>query len=259
MNLLGAGVKHKKFGSGVITDVTKNIITVRFNEGEKRFQYPDAFQQYLTLKNNKIQSKIDDLNHEHLRIREEQSHYRNRIYTMKIENKSQAAFDVPPIEIQNIMEAGFVETGCYISGKRKGKPRIPTILQPNSAVLLTGCSRDMGGHERKILGAAMVGAEFWGKECGNGQVEFHEKYRLLLPLEIALPFQNFFSDTCPTRWGSVPFKYFERRTMQRILYQVCKAFSGTDKEQTAAEFLCYFQSMNRLPEMCAETTESVSP
>ena len=258
MNLLGADVTHIKFGSGVITDLTKNIITVRFNQGEKRFQYPDAFQQYLILKNNSIQTKIDDLNNERLRILEEKSHYRNRIYTMKIEKKSQAAFDIPPEEIHKVMISGFVETGSYMSGARKGKPRIPTALQPNSAVLLTGCIPNTDRHERKILGAAMVGTDFWGKECRNGQVVLHETYGLLLPFANALPFQNYFSDTCPAPWGSVPFKYFECRTMQRILCQVCKVFSGTDKALTAAEFFRYFQWINRLPEMCAETTGSVT-
>ena len=50
MQLLGQPVRHNAFGTGVITGLSGNIITIDFAQGEKRFQYPDAFSRFLTLK-----------------------------------------------------------------------------------------------------------------------------------------------------------------------------------------------------------------
>ena len=49
MQLLGQPVRHNAFGTGVITGLSGNIITIDFAQGEKRFQYPDAFSRFLTL------------------------------------------------------------------------------------------------------------------------------------------------------------------------------------------------------------------
>lgn len=45
MQLLGQPVRHNAFGTGVITGLSGNIITIDFAQGEKRFQYPDAFSR----------------------------------------------------------------------------------------------------------------------------------------------------------------------------------------------------------------------
>lgn len=42
---IGTEVYHQKFGLGIITDVTANgLLNVKFSVGEKRFQYPGAFE-----------------------------------------------------------------------------------------------------------------------------------------------------------------------------------------------------------------------
>ena len=46
MQLLGQPVRHNAFGTGVITGLSGNIITIDFAQGEKRFQYPDAFSRF---------------------------------------------------------------------------------------------------------------------------------------------------------------------------------------------------------------------
>lgn len=64
MNILGQAVKHKKFGKGVVTALSENKITVCFAGKEKLFLFPDAFPQYLVLKNESMQRKIEKLNEE---------------------------------------------------------------------------------------------------------------------------------------------------------------------------------------------------
>ena len=41
----GTSVTHRAFGNGVVKEISSGIITVTFAKGEKRFQFPGAFQQ----------------------------------------------------------------------------------------------------------------------------------------------------------------------------------------------------------------------
>lgn len=58
MQLIGQAISHKAFGKGIVTGCDKNIITVCFPAGDKRFLYPDAFTKHLTLKGSAVQGKI---------------------------------------------------------------------------------------------------------------------------------------------------------------------------------------------------------
>lgn len=82
MNIENLKVKHKAFGEGVVCAMNGNYITVKFEQTQKVFVYPDIFEKFLTLadgtvtedimadlqraKNHK-QSIIDKKNEENLR------------------------------------------------------------------------------------------------------------------------------------------------------------------------------------------------
>ena len=51
-------VKHKAFGDGVISARQGNYITVKFNESEKIFVYPDIFEKFLTLADGTVSEEI---------------------------------------------------------------------------------------------------------------------------------------------------------------------------------------------------------
>jgi len=55
MNLVGQKVSHKAFGEGTVTNHSGNYLTVDFKVGEKKFPYPDAFENFL----NAIDLSID--------------------------------------------------------------------------------------------------------------------------------------------------------------------------------------------------------
>ncbi|MZQ97672.1 MAG: hypothetical protein GT601_08340 [Acidaminobacter sp.] len=56
MNLIGQKVSHKAFGVGTVTDQSGNHLTVDFKVGEKKFPYPNAFENFL----NAIDPSLDD-------------------------------------------------------------------------------------------------------------------------------------------------------------------------------------------------------
>ena len=56
MELIGAKVTHKKFGSGIITKIDNGILIVGFSEREVNFQYPSAFETFLVAEDDNVQN-----------------------------------------------------------------------------------------------------------------------------------------------------------------------------------------------------------
>lgn len=252
MNLLGQTVNHKTFGNGMIMEFSENRLTVCFAESQKVFLFPDAFLRHLTLKNRSIQKKVEQLNEERLQKidakkqkLERESAYRRRIQTMKIPTKSQVVYDISEEKVGNLES---VDAGCILSGDRKGKPRVPSNIQPNSAILLTDC-KNGEEEERSIIGVAMADEHFWGKDCRDGEIRLHRKYQLLLSDENRMLFWSYFTpEALPVQWGKVPFRYFQNQTMQRMLADICSRAAGTEQEAEAMELYRYFCFVNRLSE-----------
>ena len=42
--VIGAAVSHGKFGAGKVIELSEGYVTIRFERGEKRFLFPDAFE-----------------------------------------------------------------------------------------------------------------------------------------------------------------------------------------------------------------------
>ena len=56
-------VLHRSFGKGKIVSVNGKYITVKFDDVQKIFVYPDIFEKFLTLADGSISSEIEaDLN-----------------------------------------------------------------------------------------------------------------------------------------------------------------------------------------------------
>ena len=51
-------VKHKAFGSGTVVGYNGKYMTVKFQNTEKVFVYPDAFEKYLTLADGTVSDEI---------------------------------------------------------------------------------------------------------------------------------------------------------------------------------------------------------
>ena len=51
-------VKHKSFGNGVVVSKVGKYLTIRFSSSEKKFVYPDAFENFLTLADGSISDEI---------------------------------------------------------------------------------------------------------------------------------------------------------------------------------------------------------
>lgn len=254
MQLLGQAVKHISFGKGVIQDISGKYITVCFAQGEKKFLYPDAFSRFLTMKDEKKQKVLDEKNNRRMALEQNEKQkeqdlqkFRQKVRTMKVIPNSQAVFHVDLANAKDLVEIGMVSTGCYLSGQYKGTPRPPRKLNPNSVCLITGVQKGDEERDRCIVGAFAVKEDFVGECCRDGIVKGHNKYKVFLDTENALPFWEYFEhDGTFPNWGNVPFKYFSNTVMQKILYDMKKLSAGTKEETVVNEFYDYYCGMNHL-------------
>ena len=60
MNLTGQKIKHRIWGSGVVTSQTETTIEIEFSIGVKRLQYPEAFEKFVVVEDTDIQTAILD-------------------------------------------------------------------------------------------------------------------------------------------------------------------------------------------------------
>lgn len=61
MDLKQARVTHKAFGDGVVTQQTDSTLSVRFEalDAEKKFAFPEAFEQFLTCGDSDQQAAVN--------------------------------------------------------------------------------------------------------------------------------------------------------------------------------------------------------
>ena len=174
-----------------------------------------------------------------------ETRHRRRMYTAKRSLNSQVAYNIPEDKAEGLE---YVETGCVLSGPMKGKPRVPSNVQPNSAVVLTDCGNG-GEDDRCIIGIGMAGEHFWGKECEDGRILMHDRYQLILSDENRISFWKYFKrEAFPARWGKIPFKYFQNQTMQKIIRDICIQAEGTEQEEEIRNLYRYFCKVNRMEE-----------
>lgn len=262
MNIIGLEVKHKVFGSGIVSDISANRITIGFSAGGKSFIFPDAFRGYLLFEDKNIQKRITDmiLSQEEAikcQLQEEQAKLERmrKIQNFTVITNSQAVFDISSGQIAEVCATYTVSTGHYLSGCNKGQPRIADRLKPNSACLLTRRLNGKSESERQIIGAFMVKEDFFGEEIHDGVIEAHPAHRMLINAEPTLLFWRYFDDKTPPRWGNTAFKYCSTVTMSQILSDMTKTFENTEQYESALAFYDYFCKMNRVRSLLVDTSK----
>lgn len=253
MNIIGQPVKHRTFGPGIVTALTDEIVTVCFQNGEKKFIYPDAFKSFLILKDREIQQYVG----KHIEDKETAIQRKNqmeqaerdrkrKLLNFKMIASSHAIFNILPEQAEQVCKTYTVSTGTYLSGYSKGLPRIAGRMKPNSACLLTELSNGQAEQERRIIGAFMVKEDFFGENVHDGIIEGHSQYRLLVPAGIQILFWKYINQNTSPRWGNMAFRYCSGGTMNQILSRLVEIFETTAQKESVIVFYRYFCKMNRL-------------
>ncbi len=237
MQLIGQAIRHKTFGKGIVTGLDEHVLTVCFSGGDKKFIYPDAFGQYLTLRNSAMQEKIRSLLAE--QTAQEKAHWqavqdaqerKYRLQHFPISQNSQTAFHLDTAQAEQTLHRWSVSTGTYLSGSSKGEPRVPDRMKPNSLCLLTCRAADAPEEERRIVGLFMAPEDFFGIYCRDGMIPAHPIWRAALAEPEQPLFWPYFSEgSAVRRWGKTAMKYFTTAVAERILFDLCRSGAAPRK------------------------------
>ena len=89
--MVGSLVKHRTHGKGTVTALTDKIITVEFANCVSKFEYPKAFENYLTCDDKEIQTQILKLVEEINRQKEAEARQAEELRRKKQAQKKQTA------------------------------------------------------------------------------------------------------------------------------------------------------------------------
>lgn len=265
MNLLNEAITHKVFGEGDVVDQNESFITIDFDEDVKQFVYPDAFGQYLTLKDQetaktlkkvlskreKKEEELEKKREEERKLQELEQQRMEKLKNHQIHESSQIVFWLDEEEQENVFTDWQVSTGEIQSGKNKGQPNRPARLRPNSAGLLTARESNKPEAERRILGLYLVDETFTGELCDNGMVPAHAEYRIKLSeqeTEKMLFWNYYINKNYPNRmtWNSGKYRYFDNIWTAQILKDIIALKTDEAEIQAAEKFLEHFCQMNVL-------------
>lgn len=263
MNLINKKVTHKVFGEGNIIEQDDSIITIDFDKDLKKFVYPDAFQSFITLNDEKIAEVFEEVFSKRMkeeearqeRLEEErrqraiEQERRDLLKNHKIHESSQIVFWLDEEEQENVFTEWQVFTGKVQSGKSKGQPNRAVRLRPNSAGLLTVRESDQEETERRIIGLYMVAETFSGQLSEDGIVPAHSEFRIELSEKEAdqMLFWNYYlNKNYPDRtaWNSGKYRYFDNVWTAQILKDIIALKTNEEEIKHVQSFLQYFCKMN---------------
>ncbi|WP_301109709.1 malate synthase [Sporosarcina sp.] len=265
MNLVNEEITHNVFGEGNIVEHEESFITVDFNKNLKKFVYPDAFENFITLNDRDIAKSLEQVFSkrkaeekvlEKKRIEEKENQMREQqrreiLKNHKIHESSQIVFWLDETEQEDVFTDWKISTGSIQSGKNKGQPNKVARLSANSAGILTARASDQQETERLILGLYMVEETFTGNLDADGMVPSHTKYRIQLSEQEAekMPFWNYYvNKNYPDRasWNSGKFRYFDNIWTAQILKDLIALKKDEEQIKEAEQFLEYFCKMNAI-------------
>lgn len=265
MNLINEEITHKVFGEGNIVDHEDSIITIDFNEEIKKFVYPDAFEEFITLNDQGtaksfkkfflkreaeekiLEKKLEEEKEQQMLEQQRKEKLKNH----KIHESSQVVFWLDEEEQQNIFTEWQVSTGLVQSGKNEGQPNRATRLRPNSASILTARESNQPETERRILGLYLVNEMYSGNLDDEGIVSSHSEFRIELTTEEAekMLFWNYYiNKSYPhrTTWNSGKYRYFDNEWTAQILKDIIALRTNEEQIQEAEKFLEHFCQINAL-------------
>ncbi len=256
MNLINETVRHKTLGEGIITDIQDRIVNIQFNNGQRKFIFPDSFKDHLSLTDHSSQKYLDNViaqyskNEELKQSKEKQELEKRRLHArLPICENSQAAFGLIFNDKQKVLDDWFVTTGSYLSGGSKGQPRIPSEIYPNTACILTQLDKNDPEENRYIWGLFMVRDSFVGSECSDGIIHAHEKFRIVQSKEDRnqFLFWKYFEPSLQEKrsgWGTGEFKYVSNWKTANLILDIYKVRQGPEK-QHCKDFFEYFCRLNK--------------
>lgn len=271
MNLINKQVMHKRFGKGNVIKHSDTVVEIHFVSGNKKFIFPDAFVSYLILTDEKSADEVNNLiqKNEINRLKEklgldmekaqhnkEQQYlleWEKQVASNKIHPSSQAAFWCEAEDKNKIFTEWKVFTGLKKSGINEGQPNRPMRMHQNSACLLTERDPQMPEKDRCISGVYMVNETFSGRQCDDGYIPAHSKYKISLSEQESkkmLFWKYYVNERFPLNmtWNSGTYRYLENIHVAQILRDIISIKSEPKERESVQNFYEHFCRMNQIIE-----------
>lgn len=273
MDLVNKQVEHRVFGQGRVVKCSDSYVKINFPSGNKKFVFPDAFEKYLTLCDEKTANIVNQMAQTKKKQKEElklkklkkfealQKEKRQRLLEAKrpakrgktrtIHPRSQSVFWCKSQELDSIFSDWNVFTGVIKSGEKKGQPKPLAQIGENSACLLTARDSEDQEKDRRILGVFMVKENFDSKRCVDGYIPAHPEFRLCLSEEESekMLFWNYYVNSeYPHRmtWNTGRHRYFENVWMAQILQDIMSLKKPPEEREYVQRFFDYFCLVNQI-------------
>lgn len=261
-DLINKRVKHKAWGTGIITETAAKTVTVNFNGELKKFVYPDAFKCFLAFEEDNLQEAADSLLEEkqrkekELREREERERIlaekRREIDRLKQEKRKKSGRKEirrgnPAFRCERVFTGdGIVRAGA----DSRGNTRRFKGLEANRLAILTAAGAGLSEADRRIFGVFLIDDVFEGNVYREGFVKSSPKYRINLSSREAraLRFWDYYRMTSPgspAKWGAGLFRDMDDKTAARLLLDIMDLKKGTEEEKTASEMYDYFYRIHK--------------
>lgn len=267
MKLNDKQVKHKSFGTGIVVDSSDSYIEIEFPTGKKKFVFPDAFANYLTLVDEEVGDIVDEMVEEKAQelLEEEEKLNEERDLLLrerhikreqekitknhKSHNSLQAVFWCSEEELDSVFEEWKVSTGLIKSGAKEGQPNRLSRLNGQSSCLITTREADVAEKDRRIQGIFMVKENFLGKLNEDGLISAHSEYKLRLTEEESekMLFWNYYvNNRYPDKmtWNTGRYRYFDNIIAAQILRDVISLRDDSEERKFVEEYFDYFCKMN---------------
>ncbi len=267
MNLVDKKVLHGTFGKGNIVSCNEEYVKVQFEEGKKKFVFPDVFGEFMSLTDTKasdlVQQKIDKNEEEReieaARIQEEKEvelarlqalEQQRNIKTTRVHPELQSVFWAKDQEEEEIFADWKVFVGKIKNGDRKGQPRRLARMNGKSACLITKRESDNPEKKRRILGLFLAEEDFKGS-TEDGYIQAHADYRIQLTKEESekMLFWNYYvNKKFPKRqtWNSGRQRYFDNVWMAQILRDIIALRENPEEKEYVEKFYKHFCTVNRI-------------
>lgn len=112
INVIGQKVLHRKFGEGIITDISKTEnennfnFLVSFKDRTVEFKFPDAFKAHLTVADSHLQSNVQDVLHSNTQNEIHKILQNERQRLQIIQKAEEKTYDITPKEKELWAELG---------------------------------------------------------------------------------------------------------------------------------------------------------
>lgn len=166
MDLLGTKVKHKAFGTGTVTEIDTQYITIAFAAKTTKFLFPSCFENFVKAEDESVQSAIDKMIAD-AKVAAEQKK-QEEVARKAAEEQRRAAIAIPAPKAKKTLDEMFAPD--YHAEKLARQPILTyQQVEEQFGIRISGFGRGINPTDNTVVLISSI-----GKASGN--FVYHDKW-----------------------------------------------------------------------------------